>query len=72
MAYPRLGLACMTLGIGLESSREIKGFGGIFFENISSWLAQQEGIRAVFGSRKIQSSSSPFFGATKSASLFFK
>ena len=21
---------CMTLGIGLESSREIKGFGGIF------------------------------------------
>ena len=28
---------------------------------ISSWLAGQEGIRAVFGSRKIQSSSSPFW-----------
>ena len=32
-----------------------------FFGIISSWLARQESIRAVFGSRKIQSSSSPFW-----------
>ena len=52
----------MTLGIGLESSRERKGFGGIFFFlDDTSWLARLEGIRAVFGSRKIQSSSSPFW-----------
>ena len=51
----------MTLGISLESSRKRKGFGGIFFGMISSWLARQEGIREVFGSRKIQSSSSPFW-----------
>ena len=51
----------MTLGIGLESSRERKGFCGIFFGNISSWLALPEGIRAVFHLRKIQSSSSPFW-----------
>ena len=52
----------MTLGIGLESSREIKGFGGIFFGNIYhlGWLGKK-GIQAVFGSRKIQSSSSPFW-----------
>ena len=36
-------LACMTLGIGLESSRETKRLVA-FFWNISSWLAQQEGI----------------------------
>ena len=51
----------MTLGIGLESSRERKGFSDIFFGMISSWLDRQEGIWAVFGSRKIQSSSSPFW-----------
>ena len=36
----QLGLACMTLGIGLESSKERKGFDDIFFFGmISSWLA---------------------------------
>ena len=32
--------ACMTLGIGLESSREIKRFWWHFFGDISSWLAR--------------------------------
>ena len=32
-----------------------------FFGMISSWLARQKGIRVVFGSKKIQSSSSPFW-----------
>ena len=51
-------LASMTLGIGLKSLRERKGFCGIFFLNISSWLPWQEGIfRAIFDVRKIQSSS---------------
>ena len=51
----------MTLIIGLESSREIKGLVAFFWDDISSWLAWQEGIWTVFGSRKIQSSSSPFW-----------
>ena len=69
-----LGLACMTLGIsktwfGVHDSWYWFGiFKGnkrfwwhFFWDDISSWLAWQEGIRAVFGSRKIQSSSSPFW-----------
>ena len=32
-----------------------------FFGMMSSWLDRQEGIWTVFGSRKIQSSSSPFW-----------
>ena len=46
----------------LNIQTEIKGFGGIFFGNIYHlcWLGKK-GIQAVFGSRKIQSSSSPFW-----------
>ena len=56
----------MTLGIGLESSRERKGFGGFFFLNISSWLARQEGI--FFGQSLVQEKFSLLllhFGTTK-------
>ena len=67
-----LGLACMTLGIsktwfGVHDSWYwfgiFKGktrFLWHFFGMISSWLTRQEGIRAVFGSRKLQSYSSSF------------
>ena len=58
-----LGLVCMTLGIGFESSKEIKGFGGIFFGNIYIILVGliRRNFWVVFGSRKIQYSSSPFW-----------
>ena len=50
----------MTLGIGLDLQGKVKVLVAFFLGYISSWLARQEGIRAVFGSRKIQSSS-PFW-----------
>ena len=51
----------MTLGIGLESSKKRKGFGGIFFLGLYhlGWLGKKA-FGAIFGSRKIQSSS-PFW-----------
>ena len=53
----------MTLSIGLESSRERKGLGGIFFGIIYhlGCLGKKAIFRAIFGSRKIQSSSSSFW-----------
>ena len=51
----------MTLGIGLESSREIKGFCGIFLGIYIILVGLAKRFQAVFGSRKIHSSSSPFW-----------
>ena len=62
----------MTLGISLESSRESKGFGGIF---LGIYIILVGSARRYLGSLWFKKNSFFFFSILvlqKSASLFFK